>query len=318
MVVFMSLKSKVLEELEKNKDMDISGEFLAEKLGVSRNAVWKAVNSMRAEGYEISSGTNKGYKLEHNDIISSEGIKLHLTCGEIPVFAFKVTDSTNNEAKRMLANGFCGKAIIVSEEQTAGRGRQGRSFYSPAKTGIYMTLIINLETNLTNAALVTTMVAVSVVRAIKALTDKEPEIKWVNDIYLKGKKICGILTEGFSAFESGTSSVIVGIGINFNTHIFPEEIENIAASLNSSGINRNKLIAEITNNLIALTNAIECKDYLDEYRSYSMIIGRKINYLKNGETKEGEAVGIDDDGGLVVNSDGETKVLRSGEVKLIL
>lgn len=317
----MLLKSEILKELEENKDTDISGQLLAGKLGVSRNAIWKAINSLKDEGYKILSGPNKGYRLaEGNDLISAEGIGTCLSekYKDINIVALKEIDSTNNEAKRLIAKGSDKTTLIIAECQTAGRGRLGRSFYSPSQTGIYMTLIINTDEDISDAVSITSAAAVSVVCAIQSLTDKKPKIKWVNDIYLEDKKICGILTEAVSDFETGSvQSIIVGIGININTSIFPDEITEVATSLGSLGITRNRLVAEITNNLLGFAENLSDKSYLDVYRKHSMVLGKEINYYKNKEKFSGTAIAIDDKGGLVIRNDNGTEsILNSGEITI--
>ncbi|HBL83864.1 MAG: biotin--[acetyl-CoA-carboxylase] ligase [Clostridiales bacterium GWF2_38_85] len=315
----MPLKSEILKELEANRDTDLSGQMLAEKLSVSRNAVWKAVNTLKDEGYTILSGQNKGYRLaENNDLISAEGIKNFL-CDknkQLPVYIYKEIDSTNNEAKRLIANGMTTNALIAAETQTAGRGRFGRQFYSPEQTGIYMTLIVNPQFNINDAVLITSAASVAVVRTIEKLTDKKPQIKWVNDVYLDGKKICGILTEATTSFETGTvQSIIIGIGINISTADFPVELKDVAAALNPDGITRNKLIATIVDNLLELTDNLTDRSFLDDYRSHSLVIGKHIDYYKNGEKFNAYAAAIDDTGGLVIrNANGSEETLRSGEI----
>ncbi len=319
----MTLKHELLLALESNRNTDISGQMLAEKLGVSRNAIWKAINALKQDGHDILSCTNKGYRLaDSSDLLSCEGISRYLKDAfkGIQIFSHKAIDSTNNEAKRMLANGYTDTALIVSEYQSEGRGRQGRSFYSPNQTGLYMSFIIHPDVSFSDAVTITTVAAVAVVRAIEDLTDKRPQIKWVNDVYLDNKKICGILTEAVTAFETGTAqSVIVGIGVNISTMDFPEDIRSIASSLKPSGITRNQLAAEITNQLLTLTQDLSDRSYLDEYRAHSLVLGKKINYYEKGEARQATAIGIDDDGGLIIeNLDGRIDVLRSGEISIRL
>lgn len=317
----MELKIEILKALESNRGKDVSGQALAEKLGVSRNAIWKAVNAMKREGYQIFAGQNRGYRLaEGNDMISAVGIAesiRHRTKG-LAIYTHKEIDSTNNEAKRLIADGRNGMALIVSEGQTAGRGRQGKTFYSPAQTGIYMTFSFPTTLQMTDAVTVTSATAVAVFRAIRELTGIETEIKWVNDIYLGGKKICGILTEAISDFESGrVQNIIIGIGLNYRTTEFEGDLQYTAASLNPTGVNRNMMIARILDCLIDAMQNLGADEYMDLYRKHSMVIGHDVEYTVNGERYTGRAVDIDEDGGLVVlHSNGEKEVLRSGEITL--
>ncbi|MCR4954036.1 MAG: biotin--[acetyl-CoA-carboxylase] ligase [Treponema sp.] len=232
----------------------VSGEKLAAECGVSRAAIWKAVNALRSEGIAIEGTTNGGYILCDDDIFTTESFTQILQ-KYFPDFAnsnievFKEIDSTNTYAKRVLTE--CGnlrnvdgtltsagkkyhQSIIAAESQTAGRGRLGRTFVSPAKTGIYLSVIYAPVGGITNPAKITAFSAVAVCRAIKELYGIECQIKWINDIYAGGKKICGILTEGFTNFETGTiESAIIGIGINMrdNPALFPTEVAKVAGSI---------------------------------------------------------------------------------------
>jgi len=319
----VKLKNKILYELELKRGQDVSGQLLAEKFGVSRNAVWKAVKELKSEGYRISSVTNKGYRLEAScDLLSAEGIASCLPeeYRDLDIFFFSEIDSTNNEAKRMLANGYRKNAVLLADCQTEGRGRKGRLFYSPPGTGIYMTFIFHPQTNITDFILVTTAAAVAVVRAIKALTDKKPMIKWVNDIFLDNRKIGGILTEAITDFESGTVySVLVGIGLNVSTDVFPEEIREQAGALRPEGLTRNRLAAEIICQLLRLVRDLSNKAFLQEYKEHSLVIGKRIKCISGDTSFYALAEGIDDSGGLIVlKDDGSRQLLRSGEISVRL
>ncbi len=311
----MSLKNDILELFTAKPGEYISGEELAEKFNKSRAAVWKAVQSLKNEGYQIDAVTNKGYCFaDYNDVLNESIIEKEL---DFPceVRYYDSIDSTNNQAKRLVNENNSNTLLVVADTQTAGRGRQGKSFYSPAKTGIYMTLAFHPMTELENAVSATSAAAVAVCRAVERLTDKKPGIKWVNDVYLDDRKICGILTEAVTDFETRTvTSLIVGIGTNIKTDVFPEEVKN-AASLDAE-IKRAELIAAIANEL----NKINCSPYsefIDYYREHSVIIGKNIVFIKNGESKCAKAVGIDDRGGLeIVCENGEKMTLCSGDVTI--
>lgn len=311
----MGTKEDVLKILINNADSFISGEALAKQLSLSRAAVWKAIKGLQKQGYTFDAVTNRGYRLnEQNDIITEKSLKKFLDF-DADVLYYSVIDSTNNEAKRLVNDGSGKPMLLVAEEQTNGRGRQGKSFYSPPLTGIYMTLVTHPMSRLANAVTATTAASVAVCRAVEELTQLKPKIKWVNDVYLDGKKICGILTEAITDFETQTvSSVIIGIGMNIKTIDFPSEVEN-AASLNVN-ISRVKLIACIANHL----NRILCCDYsefITYYRSHSMIIGEQIHFIKNAKVTQATAMDIDDTGGLVVRlENGEITTLRSGEISI--
>ena len=222
----MTTREKVLQELTNNKNSSVSGQQIADACGVSRAAIWKAINSLRQEGWQISGTTNGGYILiENSDVFSKELFCEYLDSnykdltggyGKVRIECFKEIDSTNTYAKRILTEDPSIKtAIIVSESQTAGRGRLGRTFYSPLNTGIYLTVIYSPEGGVSQPARLTASSAVAVCRAVKKIYGVECAIKWINDIFAHGKKVCGILTEGFTNFETGLiESAIIGIGIN--------------------------------------------------------------------------------------------------------
>lgn len=311
----MSLKKDILSELFKNNDY-ISGEYLARKYGKSRAAVWKAVKSLTDNGYKIDAVTNKGYRIcEDKDITSSESIQSKLK-SKVEVLYYPCVDSTNNVCKKLLAQGKEGVFLVVSDQQTAGRGRQGKTFVSPKNSGIYFSLVLRPNTSFKNAVTATTAASVAVCWAIENLTDKKPQIKWVNDVYLDGKKICGILTEAITNFEDGTvDSVIVGIGINLKEGAFPEELKDIAGVLNAD-INKNQLVAGVVDKLMEI-NTGDYEIFIDYYRTHSMVIGKKIKIIKGNDETFATAVSIDPQGGLEVElENGEHTVLRSGEISI--
>lgn len=317
----MSLKSKVLAELERSAGRDVSGQTIADKLNVSRSAVSKAVEALKSAGYKITSRTNRGYCLDGGTLSASViSDRLPEQYRYLKVFALRETDSTNNEAKRLLADGIDTDSLIVADSQTSGRGRRGRSFYSPPGSGLYMTLILCKDIALTDGLMLTTLTAVAVARVIRRLTGKLPAIKWVNDIYLGGKKICGILTEAVTNIESGRiGSVIIGIGINVNTEEFPDELRSTAGSLGTDSLTRGELAAAIAGEVLTMADDISNRSYLDEYRELSMVIGKNITFNRNNTVQRAEAVGIDNSGGLIVRlENGSEETLISGEITIRL
>lgn len=310
----MALKDDILYELL-SADGFLSGEELAKRFSKSRAAVWKAVRSLKADGYDVEAVTNRGYRLsDNNDLVSAQSVKSMMK-NDIDVIYYPTIDSTNNECKRFLANSKDGVFLICADEQTAGRGRQGKSFYSPAMTGVYFSLVIRPETSLQNAVTATTAASVAACRAIEELTPLKPQIKWVNDVFLNGKKICGILTEAVTNFETGiVESVIIGIGINIKTIDFPNDVEN-AGSLDFK-ISRSALIACIADNLIEIAQG-DYKAFIDYYRSHSLVLGKKIKFIEHGKVTQAAAVAIDETGGLEVELEGgERRTLRSGEISV--
>lgn len=320
----MSVKTEILNILEKYKGESISGQELAEKLGVSRTAVWKAINQLKEDGHEINGVSNKGYSLSIlSDVLSSEGIRpfLNSEYKDIPIMVHKTIGSTNTEAKLLIMQDAPHGTVILSEEQTSGRGRMGRSFYSPSNSGIYMSIILKPKLDINDSVLITTATSVAVCLAIEKISQYKPKIKWVNDIYINEKKVCGILTEAVTDIESGTiSSVIVGIGLNVKTENFPDELKETAGAIfasHTSNSIRNQLSAEIINNVLYMLVNLKDRNFLKIYRERSMIIGERIKYLKNNQWHEGYAKDIDEYGGLVVfHDDGSEETLHSGEISV--
>ena len=317
----MSLKSELIKALSSSPGSFISGEELAQNLGVSRNAVWKAISSLRHDGYDISAVTNKGYSLcGGTAALSAEAVNAFADgrLDGVSITVLDTVDSTNAEAKR-LADRYAGTVLIVADRQTAGRGRLGRSFYSPGGTGLYMSLMYHPQNSLSENLAVTAAAAVAVVRSVERLTGLVTQIKWVNDIFLCGKKICGILTEAVTDFESGSAGyIVVGIGVNVTTDDFPDGLSATAGKIGVKDLDRNRLAAEIASELVGLIEHLSDRSFMDEYRSHSAVIGKEITYTKNGVAHTAVALSIDDNGGLTVQGDGDTLVLNTGEISVRL
>ena len=326
----------------------LSGEEAALHLGLSRVSVWKAVQKLRDEGYEIEGGKNKGYILKSSsDVLNAFSIEKNLSAfaqsvckGKVEVF--KTIDSTNTEAKRRLtsssrAESFHG-TVLFAEHQSAGRGRFSRSFYSPKGAGLYFSLIFcpsipaRTEKEVPASALYTAISATIICRCLKAL-GFAPQIKWVNDIYLNGKKICGILSEGIIDMEtSSVQAVIIGIGLNVKESNFPPELKNKAGSLfteagklfteaEASSLNRNVLASSIISSLIEALYGLHSQNTLmEEYKSLSLLTGKKVRVLPfAGTPYEALVLGISDLGHLIIETDdGKKNELISGEVSLEL
>jgi len=267
------LRDDVLRALEENRDTAVSGQALADRFGVSRNAVWKVINQLREEGHEILSDGNKGYRLDDaSDVLSEAGIRVFLPEREdLKIAVYPTIDSTNNEAKRRLGAGDGGNLLIVADAQTAGRGRMGHTFYSPDGSGIYMTLSIDLANPLYQPERITLAAAVAVVRALHPYLNEELRLKWVNDIFYREKKVCGILSEGVTDLETGLiQHAIVGIGINVRPAEFPEELRDIAGTLGILSPSRNEIVGRIVTELLDLYQDLSSDLYLQEYLKFSM------------------------------------------------
>ena len=322
----MSTRDKILEILENDKGKFVSGQHIAENLKISRTAIWKAIKILKHDGYRIISVRNNGYKLsQNNDILSEIEIKKNLLADykKTNIQIFKTIDSTNNLAKKIIAsNSFENATTIIANEQTSGRGRFARTFFSPANTGIYMSTILKTKMKLSDVSLITVISALSVCRAIKKLTNIKPEIKWINDIFIDGKKVCGILTEAVSDFETlTTQAVVVGIGINVSTkkNDFPEEIQNKVISVATKNLSRNVFIAEILNNLFSFFKDINKKEIIEEYKSLSLVLNKKIKYLKDETVMTATAIDINDKGNLIVKDNyDKVSVIEAGEISVNL
>lgn len=259
------------------------------------------------------------HKFKHHSIFSAEQLCRCLSkeYKNTPIYIYSTIDSTNNEAKRKIKEGLSQNFVIISNEQTGGRGRQGKSFFSPPGTGLYLSVVL-FTPSVSESLFITTAAAVLTARSIEKFTSCNISIKWVNDLYSGGKKVCGILTESVKCPQTDDRvGIIVGIGINLTTDNFPTEISSTAASVGEN-IDRCALAAEITENLFNADLQKDAEDYLKEYRKRSMVIGKDITYYKNNVQYFATAVDIDRKGGLVVKDEKGLTTLDSGEITLRL
>jgi BirA family biotin operon repressor/biotin-[acetyl-CoA-carboxylase] ligase len=323
----MSVKQKILEIFEIEKGRYISGEELAAHLSVSRTAIWKAVKSLQGEGYSIAAVPNKGYCLSNDtDILSAQSISKYLSGNEarFEISVYKTIDSTNIRLKELAGQGAPEGTVVIAEEQTSGKGRMHRSFYSPAASGIYMSILLRPKLTAAEALFLTTSAAVAVAQAIETVSGREAKIKWVNDIYCGGKKICGILTEAAFDMESGgLEYAVLGIGINVKTPKdgFPDDIKDIAAAVFENDLNvvdtKSRLAAEVMKRFWHYYMGLENKTFLNEYRERSLVIGKEIMVIGNNTSEKAFALEIDDQCQLKVRlEDGTIKLLSSGEVSI--
>ncbi|MDE7280255.1 MAG: biotin--[acetyl-CoA-carboxylase] ligase [Ruminiclostridium sp.] len=316
----MTVKDNLLNILENSEGKALSGQELADRLGVSRNAVWKAMKGLMEQGYELEVTHSRGYRLiRSGDILTEEGVRSYLPddLKKNKIILLKTVDSTNTYGKKIAADGAENGTVIIAEQQTAGRGRRGNSFYSPNKKGIYMSVIFRRTQFKENPDLFTICAGCSVCAAIEKLTDKKPLIKWVNDVYSEGKKICGILSEATLDIESGTvDSVVVGIGVNLTTDDFPKELREKAGALGES-VARNRIAAEILTQLYCCLERSR-EENLADYKAHSLVLGKEVHYIKNNEPRSGKAVDIDDKGQLIVSTENGQDVLNSGEISVKL
>ena len=318
------VKDEILRSLIETEGA-VSGEALAETLGVSRNSIWKAVNQLREEGFPIEGTTRQGYHMRE-DIgrVCVPAIQRHLGTSRLgrTIELYESLGSTNDRIRELAEAGAPEGTVVVAREQSTGRGRFQRSFYSPLDQGVYFTVLLRPDLAASEAVMITVLTAVAVARAIERVGGIETGIKWVNDVYLKGKKACGILCEASMDLESGQLKyVAVGIGINTGMIRFPGELSRIATSIgNATGkaADGNRVIAEVLKEMEVMYDALPKRDFLEEYRRRSVVIGRRIEIRRGEERAAGVALDIEEEGGLLVETDEGQKTLRSGEISVHL
>jgi len=314
-------KDEIICILDNADNSYVSGSQISNKLNISRNMVWKYVKQLIDEGNIIES-SRKGYRLvSQNSAFSSHKIKKQLTYDGIELEIFDIVDSTNTLLRKKAEEGAKEKTVVISAQQTSGRGRMGRSFYSPNDSGIYMSILLRPNLDVKDAVLVTTCAAVCVCRAIEKLCKVKAEIKWVNDIFISGKKVCGILTEAAVNLESSKPDyVVLGIGLNLYKpkNDFPDDLKNIATALfkdkETAENNKNRLVAEILNCFFDEYELLSQRNYYNEYKERMFLIGKKARVLSANEYIA-QVVDIDENFSLIVqNENNEIIKLNSGEV----
>lgn len=324
----MGTKENILSLFEANKGVYFSGEEIAAKLSISRTAVWKAVNGLRSEGYEIDAIPNRGYSLSVNtDILSVQGIQKYLSpaCKGLELCVLSETGSTNTLLREKANAGSPEGSVVVAGAQTGGRGRLGRSFYSPADTGIYISILLRpIGISPSQALKFTIMAAVAVCEAVEDVSEKQAWIKWVNDIYMDGRKISGILTEASIGIENGSLDyVVLGVGINVYQpkEGFPQEIEEIAGAVFQTKRNdgKNSLAAGFLNHFMDYYMGKENSGYGEKYRSRSLAIGKEVTVLSLAGDKKALVLDVDEECRLIVQyEDGSTERLSAGEISIRL
>ncbi len=324
----MTTRDKLLELFEENKGTWFSGEEIAQKLCVSRAAVWKAVKNLRNDGYAIDAVTNKGYCLSvESDILSPQGIQKYLEeeCRDMEIKVLSTATSTNALVREKAEQGFPEGYTVVSNEQTAGRGRYGRDFFSPENTGVYLSILLKPSGYLAPQAVrLTVIAAVAMCEAIEAVSEEKARIKWVNDIYVREKKVCGILTEASMGIESGMLDyVVVGAGINLYSprQGFPKELEDIAGAVFEEPQEevKNRLTAVFFNRFMAYYHRMEETDYIAEYKRRNLALGKQVTVVHGEEMKSAFVCGIDDQCRLLVrDEEGKEESLSYGEIRIRL
>ncbi len=320
------MKTEILRLLINGKDQYISGEELSNKLGVSRTAIWKNIEQLRKQGYEISSQTKKGYKLINSpDDLSGAYIKVALRDIDFlkEVMYFDSVDSTNTRAKILAEQGTEEGTIIIAEEQTSGRGRLGRDWKSPKSAGLWFSLILRPKIDPEDASILTQVAAAAMAKAIGKVTDVKVGIKWPNDLWVEGKKLSGILTE-MSAEISRINYVVIGIGVNVNNESFGGELADIATSLRiqtGEKIKRADIVVEFLNEFYIYYNELLEDGYSSSAMQFckenSITLGKDVNIIKYNEIIPARAIDILRSGELLVElEDGTSYAVNSGEVSI--
>lgn len=320
------MKEKILRILKEADDY-VSGQDICEQLGVSRTAVWKNINQLKEEGYEIEAVQNRGYILKQTaDSLSEFEIKSEINdCNWFAkdIYFYDEIDSTNDECKKLAEQGAAHGTLVVAEKQTHGKGRRGRSWESPKGTGIWMTLLLRPDIEPYNSSGLTLVAAMAIGKAIEEVTSLEAKIKWPNDIVVNGKKVTGILTE-MSAQPDMINYIVIGIGINVNTEDFPEDIKATASSLKiESGkiVKRSSIIAAFGKYFEQYYKKYVSEQdmslLIEEYNAELINVNREIKVLAKENSYTGIARGINRHGELIVETDDkEIRTVVAGEVSV--
>lgn len=314
----MALKENLLVFFSLHPDIDFSAGDLAETCRVSVNEIHEAVKEIRADGFAVTVSAAGEYCFSgRNDILSAAIIAAMTPEISAPVYVFQEIGSTNNYAHLLAENNCPPGTTVIANHQTAGRGRQGHSFYSPKDTGLYFSMVVRFNEH-DDLSLVTPAAAVAAAAAIRETTGIRPGIKWVNDLFIGRRKAAGILCEGVMDRQTGRISTgIIGIGINCRTEEFPDDIQDIAVSLHADTLSRNRLAAVLRRNLLYYTSRLEDPELMELYRRDSVVIGKHITYTYNNETLHAFVTGINDRGNLILRKDdGSEETLMSGEISI--
>lgn len=304
----------------------LSGQELSRALGISRAAVWKAVEGLRRQGYGIEARNGCGYRL--TDAGDRLGFREVAACLAVPRDNWQVldeVDSTNTVCRRLASEGAPDGTVVMADCQTAGRGRRGRSFSSPGGMGLYLSILWRPDCPPQSLLPLTALIAVAVCRAVERTGGVSPDIKWPNDLVLCGRKLGGILTELSLEGETGhVDCVIAGIGLNCRQRVedFPPELSDMAISLDMAlpvRVRRGALAAALMEELDVLRHEVlgDPGRWLADYRARCLTVGRRVQILRDGQRIEADAVAVDDRCGLVIRrDDGTEETLRAGEVSV--
>ena len=324
----MNSQQKVLDHLLKADGAYLSGQKLAEILGVSRNAIWKAIQALKDQGYQISSTPNKGYQLESlSDDLAPQQIDhfLKQAVGSFDI-AYEVRpsmSSTNDLMKEALAHSQADYLLYATQQQTKGRGRRGKAYYCDLAEGLYFTLALRPQkVKLQDVPMYTILAATAVVETIESYVNDQCEIKWVNDIFYHKRKVTGILSEMISSIEAAdTSAVMIGIGINLAGSFENSDpaVQDIAGTIfgqeTPENFNINQFLAQIVSRILTYHANFDDKAFFPLYKDRLMGVGKEVSYQYNGDWQSGIIVGVNPEGQLIIaKANGKKEILYGQDI----
>lgn len=323
----MTTRETILTALRETSGF-VSGEMLSRQCGISRTAVWKHIQKLQQEGYQIESQRHEGYRLLNGaDVLRapeiSRGLEQTMWKPDC-IFCHDEIDSTNQEARRLILQGYGQGTVIVAEQQNAGRGRLGRRWESPSGSGIWFSVILEPSVSLQETSRYSFVTAVAVAEGIRQATGLPAQVKWPNDILIDGRKVCGVLLE-LVAEMTRVHQLIIGIGINANQkpEDFPDEVQKKATSLaieSGHPIQRREVLCAVLRSMEENCRLMEQQGFAAICRKWaelSCVIGREVQILRQNEpVLYGKAVGLDEDGALLVQTENGTERIIAGDVSL--
>jgi BirA family biotin operon repressor/biotin-[acetyl-CoA-carboxylase] ligase len=314
----MMRQNNLLSFLRHQKGKPVSKDILAEHFSMPLKEVKEEIRQLQSKGFLITEEPEGFTYSKENDQLDERRIRYYAQDLLDPLYVFSEIDSTNTYARKAVQDGAENSTLVLANHQTAGRGRHGHSFYSPADTGLYLTLILRKPMSMKEVLRITPAAAVACTEAIRSCSIREPRIKWVNDLFIGKRKIAGILCETVNDLSSqNPQAVLIGIGINCMSTPLPKDIENTAGAINDPDLDRNELAAGIWKKLLYWTEHCNSKEMMNRYRKDSLIIGKEVTFPYNHILMKGTAISITEEGNLLVRKeDGSLQVLDSGEVSI--
>lgn len=321
----MTVKDRVLAALEAHRGEALSGERLARDLGVSRAAVWKAIDQLRAAGHQIDAQPRRGYLLaQESHVLSAQSVAQWCAVPGLSIEVRDTVDSTNTVLRAQAEAGAPEGTVLIADHQTAGRGRRTNGFFSPPGTGLYLSVLLRPQLEAKDALCLTTAAAAAVALAIEDVAQVPAQIKWVNDVFCHGRKVCGILTEAALDLESGgLSYAVVGLGVNLCPPEggLPPELEGIAGAVfadrAASDAQRSRLAGRILERFFAYYRSLPERPFFADYRARSFVLGQPIDVLEGGGSRPATALDLGEDFSLRIReADGTERWLGSGQVRI--